>query len=67
MKIMAGLAVALLVLSARMYSQELNCDVTVNVENIPSAQRDFLTRFEACELYSKTNKVLDYNRSPLLL
>ncbi|MBI3111448.1 MAG: DUF4835 family protein [Ignavibacteriales bacterium] len=47
MRIMSGLAVALLALSARVCSQELNCDVTVNVENIPSAQRDFLTRFEA--------------------
>lgn len=28
-------------------SQELNCDVTINIENIPSAQRDYLKDFEA--------------------
>lgn len=27
-------------------SQELNCDVTINIENIPSAQRDYLRSFE---------------------
>lgn len=28
-------------------AQELNCDVTVNLDNIPSGQRDFLRNFES--------------------
>ncbi|MEX2088203.1 MAG: DUF4835 family protein, partial [Bacteroidota bacterium] len=46
MRKFAGLAVVLAVFMTRGSAQELNCDVTVNVENIPSAQRDLLVRFE---------------------
>ncbi|MEX0736367.1 MAG: DUF4835 family protein [Bacteroidota bacterium] len=46
MRKFAGLAVVLAVFTIWGSAQELNCDVTVNLENIPSAQRDLLVRFE---------------------
>ncbi len=40
-------ALILSLLDGGTLAQELNCDVTVNLENIPSTQRDFLMNFEA--------------------
>lgn len=47
-----------LALSVR--AQELNCDVTVNTDNIPSTARDYLTNFGAAvEKYLNSNRWTD--------
>jgi len=41
-------------------AQELQCDVTVNVENIPTAQRDYLRNFESeLERYMNSTRFTD--------
>jgi hypothetical protein len=46
-QLISSVVFSLLVSSALLQAQELNCDVTVNFENIPSSQRDYLRNFEA--------------------
>jgi hypothetical protein len=45
-------------------AQELNCEVTVNVDNITSGQRDYLRSFEAdIKKYLSNNKFTDEDLS----
>lgn len=46
MRTIGGFAIVIVMMTGVGLAQELNCDVTINVENIPSAQRDLLVRFE---------------------
>ncbi|MEK6565954.1 MAG: DUF4835 family protein, partial [Bacteroidota bacterium] len=47
LRLLLLIAVLLIVSVTDGNAQELNCDVTVNLENIPSGQRDFLRNFES--------------------
>lgn len=53
-----------LTFSALASSQELNCEITVNVDNVASAQRDFLRNFEAdVRKYINNNRFTDEDLS----
>ncbi|MBM4168316.1 MAG: DUF4835 family protein [Ignavibacteria bacterium] len=45
--LIAGVSWTLLSSLPNASAQELRCDVTINIDNIPSAQRDYLRNFEA--------------------
>jgi hypothetical protein len=47
MKKIALVLTLLLILLPHVYAQELNCQVTVNTENIPSSDRDYLRNFKS--------------------
>jgi hypothetical protein len=60
----ALLAGILLISGTRLSAQELNCEVTVNVDNITSGQRDYLRSFEAdIKKYLNNNKFTDEDLS----
>ncbi len=60
----ALLAGLLLVYGIRTPAQELNCEVTVNVDNITSGQRDYLRSFEAdIKRYLNNNRFTDEDLS----
>lgn len=52
----------LLMLSTRMHTQELNCTVSVNMENIPSSDRDYLRNFKSdVERYLNSTRYTNEN------